>query len=224
MSAPNTQKAVIFGSAGHAKVVIDILERGQVQIVGLLDSYKKKGVSVMGYTVVGDENEIPNILKEHPNCKFFVAIGDNWIRHQITERILAIAPKMEAISAIHPNAIIGKNVKIGKGVAVMPGAIVNTDSVLGDFTIVNTKASLDHEGHLGKFSSLAPNVSLGGNVHVGDYSAVCIGSVVIHGKRIGSHTVVGAQALLLTDCEDNTVYYGNPAKRIRSREAGDSYL
>jgi UDP-3-O-[3-hydroxymyristoyl] glucosamine N-acyltransferase len=80
-----------------------------------------------------------------------------------------LVPKTYNIFLLYiPLHIIGKNVVIGIGVAIMAGAIINPYSQIGDFAIINTKTSVDHDCIIGKFSSLAPNVTLGGNVKIGD--------------------------------------------------------
>jgi len=221
----NKETVLIVGSSGHAKVIIDIFEKeGKYEILGLLDAYRNIGEETLGYMVVGKEENLPDLLLKNPNCKLFVAIGDNWIRQKVVNKIIDIVPNIDFASAIHPSAQIGKNVRIGKGVAVMAGAVINSDTIIEDFTIINTKASIDHDSKMLKFSSLAPNVTVGGNVSIGEFSAISIGATIKHGVSIGNHTVIGAGALLMKSCGDNLVMYGVPAKEIRKREIGEKYL
>ncbi|WP_396636748.1 acetyltransferase [Maribacter sp. R77961] len=216
---------LIFGASGHAKVVIDIVEKSVAgTIIGLLDNYKPKDAVVFGYKVLGCENVLPEILKKYPTCSILIAVGDNWTRSVIFEKIIKLTPKINFASAIHPSALIGKDVEIGKGVVIMPGAVVNCHSKIGDFTIINTRASIGHEGIMHKFSSLASNVTLGGNVEIGAYSAISISATILHGKKIGTHTIVGASSLITKDCMELSVFYGNPARKIRVRKVGDVYL
>lgn len=218
-------KVIIIGSSGHAKVVIDIFEKeGKYSILGLIDAYKPVGEIVLGYAVIGNEEDIPQLLKDNPDTGVFIAIGDNWVRKQVYEKILALTAIAVFVSAVHPSAQIAKQVQIGKGVAIMPGVIVNSNTIIGDFTILNTKSSIDHDSRMDAFSSLAPNVTTGGNVVIGSYSAISISATIKHGISVGQHTVIGAGALLLEHIGDNLVAYGTPAKTIRSRKAGEKYL
>ncbi|WP_375587819.1 acetyltransferase [Flagellimonas aurea] len=219
------KKVVIFGASGHAKVCIDILERsGGYEIIGLLDSLKPKGLKVFGYPILGDFTVVPDLLERTPELEFFVAIGDNWSRYQVVQKLIEIHPNAIFVNAIHPNSIIGKGVKLGHGVMVMAGSIINADSSLEDFTIVNTKSSVGHESELKSYSSLAPNCTLAGNVVVGCFSAVSISATILNGRVIGDHAIIGAGSLVVRDAKDFSVYYGVPAKLIRSREKGDKYL
>ena len=41
---------------------------------------------------------------------------------------------------------------------------------------------------------------------------------------IGDNTIIGAQSMVLKNCNKNSVYYGIPAKKIRDREDNSKYL
>ena len=219
------ESVVIFGSSGHTKVVIDIFEKeGKYNILGLLDSYREKGEEMFGYQLIGTEEDLPELKSKHPDFKIFIAVGDNWGRQEVENKIVSILPDVEFVSTIHPSALIGKNVKIGKGTVIMPGAIVNCDSKIGNFAIINTNASIDHDCIMHDYSSLAPNATVGGNVSIGYFSAISIGATIKHKVNIGDHSIVGAGALLMKNCGDNLIMYGVPARVIKKREIGEIYL
>lgn len=216
---------VIIGASGHGSVVLDCLEKeGKYNVIGFADSYKKKGSYINGYQVLGSDIELPYLINRFEITGGIVAIGDNWTRKIVAERIHKIVPNFEFINAIHPNAVIGKDVVIGKGNVVMPGVIVNTNSIIHDFCILNTNSSLDHDSDMQSFSSLAPGVCCGGNLKLGKYSAISLGVNIINGIEIGAHTVVGAGSLVVNNIENGIVAYGSPAKKIRDREIGEPYL
>lgn len=212
---------IVYGSNGHAKVVIDAIEKmGSYNIVGLIDSYKPPGSRVYGYEVLGDDG----YLQENKEIGGIVAIGDNWSRGLVVSRILTINPSFKFITVIHPDASIAKGVEIGEGSVIMAASIINSDTAVGKHCILNTRSSLDHDSTTGDFCTLAPNATTGGSVKIGDYSALCLSASVIHGKRIGRHTVIGAGSTVLTDIDDYVVAYGTPAKAIKKRVEGEKYL
>ena len=218
-------KVLIIGSSGYAKVIIDIIEKmGQFEIIGLTDETRAFGEMTLGYKVLANEQKLPQLFNEYPEVSVVMAIGDNWTRFQAVQRICNINPYVTFPSIIHPSAQIAKEVKIGKGVVIMAGAIINSSSSIGDFTIINTKASLDHDNNLEKYSSLAPNATTGGNVHIGAFSAIGISATIKHGTTVGEQCVIGASSFLYHNCEDNSVMYGVPAKKIRTRKQGEKYL
>ena len=220
-----SEKLLIIGASGHAKVVIDIVQKEKKHtIVGLIASTNEIGKVVMGHTVIATETDLPQIMQQHPDCSLFIAVGDNWMRHQIYERISTLLPNATFATLIHPSAQIAAEVTIGQGTVVMAGSIINSCSNIGDFVIVNTKSSIDHDNNLGSYSSLAPNATTGGNVSIGDFTAISISATVKHGIQIGKHVVVGAGSIVLKNIEDGMVAYGTPAKNIRSRNPGEKYL
>jgi len=67
-------------------------------------------------------------------------------------------------------------------------------------------------------------VSIGGNVKIGLFTVVSLGAKVIHQITIGEHTIIGAGANVVKDIPKYVVAYGNPARVIRGRIAGEKYL
>jgi len=218
-------KMVIIGSSGHAKVIIDIVEHeGRFKIAGLLDRYRKVGEQTLGYDVLGQEEDLPSLMKDHALKGAIVAIGDNFIRSKVVARVAEVCPGLPFVTAIHPKTSIARDVSIGDGTIIMAGVIVNPCSSIGRFCILNTNSSLDHDSIMDDFSSLAPRVTTGGNCKVGAYSAVSIGAVLLHGVCVGEHTIIGAGSTVLSNIESHKVAYGNPARVIRERNPGDEYL
>lgn len=216
---------VVIGAGGHAKVVMDAIERqGMYRIVGLIDDFLPAGQQIYGYPLLGTSTNLPEIARNLNISAGFVAVGDNWTRHNVVTQVIALLPDFSFISVIHPGAQIGRGVEVGRGTVIMTGGVVNSDSRVGDFCILNTTASFDHDSVMEDYSSLAPGVITGGNVHIGEFSAVGLGANVLEGRKIGKQTVVGAGALVVKDLPDFCVAYGIPARVIRSRQEGGRYL
>ncbi|MFK7811110.1 MAG: acetyltransferase [Maribacter sp.] len=219
------QNVVIFGASGHGSVVLDCIEKeAKYKVVGFIDSFEEKGTKVNGYTILGSEYDLPFLIEKYQLLGGIIAIGDNWTRSLVVERILKIAPKFNYISAVHPNAQLGKDVQIGMGSVVMPGVTINANAVIGNHCILNTNSSLDHDGYMSNFSSLAPNVCVGANFILGKGSAICLGANIIENITIGPHAVVGAGSLVVGNVTDHVLVYGAPAKVIKKRIASEPYL
>ena len=72
------QNIVLVGSSGHAKVVIDIVERqARYRIVGLIDAFRKVGETTLGYAVLGSESDLLALAAEHDLKGVIVAIGEH---------------------------------------------------------------------------------------------------------------------------------------------------
>lgn len=216
---------VVIGASGHARVIIDAAEReNKFRIAGIIDTFKPVGYTCLGYKVLGDELRLPDIIREHDISGGVVAIGDNWIRHKVVERVRCAVPDFQFVTVIHPSAQVARSARVGQGTVVMPGAIIAANSDIGEFCIVNTKASLDHDGVMRAFSSFAPAVTAGGEVTIKPFAAVLLGANIIHSISVGEHSVVGAGSLVLRDIPDRVLAYGLPARVIRTREPGEPYL
>ena len=216
---------LVFGASGHSKVVIDLIEKeSKYKIFGLIDIEKNFGKDGLGYKVIGNDNDLTKIITRNYIKGGVLAIGDNWKRSQLREKILKDIPNFKFYSCIHPEAYIAKDVEIGDGTVIMAGAIINSSSRISNHCILNTNSSLDHDSYMGDFSSLGPNSTTGGNVRIGSFSAISLGANVLNDIEIGAHSIVGAGSLILNNVSDFSIVYGVPAKFISTREKGEKYL
>ena len=214
----------IIGSLGHAKVVVDCIEKqGRYKIVGLI-SNEPANETVLGYSIIGTDDTLKDCIKKHNIKALIIAVGHNALREEIAEKTKTSCPETPFISTIHPSASIGKNVQIGEGSVILAGAVVNTSSTIGKFCILNTNSSLDHDSTMEDFSSLAPQSHTGGGCKIGKGSAIGIGASLIHNIEIGEHSVIGAGSTVLNHIESYKLAYGTPAKIIRKRIPSDKYL
>lgn len=216
---------LVYGASEHGKYTIDIIEQqGLHRVVGVVDDRVPVGTELYGYPVLGTGDDLRVICDDHGVHYGVVAIGDNFVRQRIAERIVQQVPEFEFITAIHPFTSIGRDTTIGAGTVLMAGAVVNGSCSVGQHCFIATSASLDHDSTLGDFVSMSPNSATGGGVVVGPFSTISMGASVMHGVHIGEHTVVGAGSTVTKDLPDRVVAYGTPCRVVRPREVGDRYL
>lgn len=204
---------VVVGASGHAKVVIDIIEKeGRHRISHLLDDNAAlHGKSFFGYRVAG---ATPSILAGAPGERplTVVAIGDNGARQSIARWLRDNG--FELARALHPHSQIGRGAVVGAGTVIMAGAVVNSDAAIGDNVIINTGATVDHDCVVGDGAHLAPGAHLCGGVRVGAGAFIGAGTVIIPGIRVGSNAIVGAGSTLLEDVPENVKAAGTPARKL----------
>jgi sugar O-acyltransferase (sialic acid O-acetyltransferase NeuD family) len=216
---------LIFGSEGHAKVIVDIIEKqGKYNITGFIDVHRGKKTVILGYKVLGDESSLKDIVSSYEIYGGIIGIGDNSNRAKCRDKIIKVIPNFKFVNCIHPKSILGKDVTLGEGNVIMASAIINSSTSINNHCILNTNSSIDHDCLMSDFSSVAPNVTVGGNVKIGDYSAIGIGTNIFHNVNIGYNCIIGGGSLVCHDTYDNSIYYGSPSKFIREHKLGDEYL
>jgi sugar O-acyltransferase (sialic acid O-acetyltransferase NeuD family) len=222
LTTPRMISTLIFGSSGHASVLIDVMGlTGEFKIAGFLDDTEVAGTVKKGHAILGGFQDYPAISKRE-NCKSVVlAIGDNWWRRKIYNELKQFGFQFPIIK--HPSAIIASVSELGAGAVVLANAHVGPGANVGKFCILNSGSSVDHDCTLADFSSLAPGVFMGGFVEVGECSHIGVGASISDRKRIGKHTVVGTGSVVIRDIPDFVVAYGNPAEVRRSREEAEKY-
>jgi len=220
-----TTRVIVIGGSDQGRQAIDIIEAGGgTEIVGVLDRGASDGDVVVGYPVLGSDDDLATCAASSGATAFVVAIGDNSARHRVFTREHERSPHLEAMRVVHPSAVVSGTADIGPGSIIMAGAVVGNGCRVGAGALLGTRSSLDHDSVLGDFASLAPGATTGGRVRIGDRTAIGLGADVIHGMTIGSDTVVGAGALVVEDVPDCVVAYGAPARIARSRDPDDPYL
>jgi sugar O-acyltransferase (sialic acid O-acetyltransferase NeuD family) len=205
----------IFGASGHAKVVIDIVERqGLYRIVSLFDDDPAlRGSTVFGITVAGGKEELLELHSRDPLRGGIVAIGDNAARAGVAGWLAA--RDFRLVSAVHPSAQLSRGVTVGLGTVIMAGVAINADATIGENVIVNTGATVDHDCQVGDCVHIAPGVTLCGTVRVGSGTFVGAGTTVIPNTVIGSRVMVGAGSTVVRQVPDGVQVLGTPAREVQ---------
>ncbi len=220
MNGKNTSMSdkgiLIFGASGHAKVIIDIVEKSGAFFVQALfdDNAALRGKKVYGYEVIGGMEALLAPVNLLPAHRIVVAIGNNAIRVKVAEWLIANGGCLSE-ALVHPSAQLARGANVGKGSVVMAGAVINSDSRIGLNAIVNTGALIDHDCTIGDAVHVAPGVTLCGGVEIGNNTLIGAGAVVHPNLHIGKDVTVGAGATVLNDIEDGMTVVGSPAKPIR---------
>ena len=139
------ENILIIGASGHAKVVVDLVGKlARYKLVGLVDKGSFVGGTLLGYPVLGAQDDLPAIVSKHNVSGFIVAIGDNYTRAEVALKTKGQCPSVPFVSLVHPNAHIGLNTRLGEGSVVMAGACVGADVTIGPQSIVNSNSTVEH--------------------------------------------------------------------------------
>ena len=201
-------KLIIIGAGGHGKVIADIAQKiDKYTSISFLDD--SDAPFCVGYPVIGKSNDFEKYIGE---ADFFVAIGNNKVRKSFIDKIVGFGGELPSL--IHPSAVIGADVSIDVGTAVMAGAVINPCTKIGKGVIVNTCSSVDHDCIIGDYSHLAVGVHVAGTVTVGNGCFLGAGTIIKNNVNICKDCVLGAGAVVIEDIEETGTYVGVPAKMI----------
>lgn len=200
----------VFGASGHAKVVIDAIERaGRNPVLFVCDDAPDKhGTRLMGYPVIGGREAL--LARRGETHVGIVGIGDNEARVQVAGWLLS--HEYALASVVHPAASIGREVKLEDGTVVMAGCVINSGARIGRNAIVNTSASVDHDCDIGEGVHVGPGARICGHVSIGAGTLIGAGSTIIPSVRIGRGAVIGAGSTVLTDLPDGVRAAGSPCR------------
>lgn len=219
------ERIVLFGGGTHVRYCIDAIEKeAKYEIIGITDPFLEIGSDILGYKVIGRQENIVSLIENYKIEGGLITIGDNWTRKIVSDAIICLIPDFRFVSVIHPSVIIGKGVEIGIGVFIMAGCIINPFSIIEDFCFMATGAILEHDCLMEEYSSLSAGSVTGGKVKIGKFAAITLGVVLFDRIKIGEHSVIGSGSLVTKDIPSFVVAYGRPAKIIRKREIGEKFL
>lgn len=194
-------KLIIVGASGHGKVIADIaVQNGYTDILFLDDNEELQECA--GFPVIGKISEATKMIGDK-----IVAIGNAKIRKKIQLEL------NDVVTLIHPNATIGRRVKIGNGSVIMAGAIINSDTVIGNGCIINTGASVDHDCKIDDFVHISVGAHVAGTCEIGLMTWIGAGATVSNNVNICSDCMIGAGAVMIKNIEKPGTYVGVPARR-----------
>ncbi len=209
---------VLWGSAGHAKVLASLIALGGGHVVALFDN-NPSAVSVLAGVPLhigmdGFKRWI-NSGQDLRDLRGLAAIGGARGRDRLAvhEAFKTYGLRVEPL--VHPQASVCGTASLGEGTQVLSQAVVAADARIGDGCIINHCASADHDCVLGDGVHLAPGATLCGCAIVGDNVMIGASAVVLPRVSIGENTIVGAGAVVTHDLPVGIVAVGNPARIVR---------
>jgi sugar O-acyltransferase (sialic acid O-acetyltransferase NeuD family) len=207
---------VLWGSAGHARVLASLLRAQGGTVEALFDNREVssclEGVPVFhgaaGFARWIEGCDAPG------DVSGLAAIGGHRGRDRIAIHALFKSHGLRLPTVVHPAASVCPTARIGEGSQVLALAVVAAAAVVGPACILNHRASVDHECALGAGVHVAPGATLCGCVTVDDHVMIGAGAVVLPRLRIGAGALVGAGAVVTRDVPPGVTVVGNPARAL----------
>jgi sugar O-acyltransferase (sialic acid O-acetyltransferase NeuD family) len=191
-----------------------VREQGEAELVGFLDDDNALlGRSIDGTAVLGSGQD-QRLLADHAVSHFVAAIGNNRVRAEVADRLVALG--LKPWSAVHPATTISEHAVIGDGAQIVAGVIVNAGAQIGRHAVLNTACSVDHDCRIGHYAFVGPGARLGGAVEVGEGAFIGMGATVVQCLCVGARATVGAGAVVIRNVPADTVVVGCPACPIHT--------
>ena len=204
---------ILIGGGGHCKSVIDVIEtENKYAIVGILDSKEKLGETVLGYKIIGTDNDIDSLAKKHKNFALTIGqIKSSEVREKIYNEVIKSNGCMPII--ISPLAHISKYAKINDGTVIMHHAIVNASATIGKCCIINTKANIEHDVNIGDFCHISTGAMINGGVKIEKSCFIGSNSTINHDVSIPQNSIIGSNSTVNKTLTISGTYVGCPAKK-----------
>jgi len=163
---------ILIGGGGHCRSVIDVIElEGKYKIAGVIDKKELIGQDVLGYKVIGCDDDLAELFKKYKFAIVTVGqIQSNTLRVKLFNILKNIGYTLPTI--ISPLAYLSKYATIGEGSIIMHHALVNTNAKVGKNCIINTKALIEHDAVIEDNIHISTGAIINGGVVVKENSFV----------------------------------------------------
>ena len=128
---------MILGNGGHAKSLVDIIEREKrYEIAGYVVNENNSEMPDVKYPRLGGDAQLEQIFQSGiTNAAVGVGyMGNSGLREKLWEQLKQIGFSLPVIC--DPSAVLAGNVKIGEGSFIGKGSIVNANASVGKMCII----------------------------------------------------------------------------------------
>ena len=199
---------ILVGGGGHCKSVIEAAESGMI-IKGILDLPSEVGKNILGYEVIGSDDDIHQYVEEYDFVVTLGFIKDPALRNRIYARIEAAGGTLATVIA--STAHVSRHATIGAGTVVLHGAMVNAGTQIGKGCIINTLSNIEHDVIIGDYCHISTGAMVNGDCKVGENTFLGSQSVMVNATSIPANSVFAAGCMIRKSQKVEGIYAGNPA-------------
>ena len=161
---------ILIGGGGHCKSCIDVIEQNsKFKIAGIIDKPELLGKAVLGYKVIGNDNNLLQLSKKYKYALITVGQIKN---ANLRIKLFNLAKKNKFIlpTIISSVAYISKHSQIDEGTIIMHNVTINVNAQIGANCIINTGAIIEHDAIVNKHCHISTSAIINGGVEVGEAS------------------------------------------------------
>jgi sugar O-acyltransferase (sialic acid O-acetyltransferase NeuD family) len=166
------KKILLIGGGGHCKSVIDVIEQEKkYSIAGIIDKKELIGEEVLGYKIIGSDDDLEKLFKEYKYALVTVGqIKSNSLRVKLFNKLKKIGFVLPTI--ISPLAYVSKHANLDEGTVVMHHALINAKTRVDKNCIINSKALIEHDSIVESHCHISTGVIINGGVTVKNNSFI----------------------------------------------------
>jgi sugar O-acyltransferase (sialic acid O-acetyltransferase NeuD family) len=187
-----SEPLLLIGCGGHARSMIDVVESsGHWHVLGLAGLPEQVGVEVLGYPVLGSDQDLPSLREQCAHA--LLAVGQLGFPSN-RQRLVLELKRFEFLMpvVISSRAHVSRHAQLGLGISVGHGVIVNAGACVGDYCILNSNALIEHDAVIGDFCHISTGALVNGGAKIGNSSFIGSGAVLREGLDLPPQTVISA--------------------------------
>jgi len=208
------KKLIIFPFNGNGIEALDCINFEDFDLVGFVDDDpQKKSEQYDIYT--------REILLKYKEFYVLAVPGSAESYRKRKEIITSLGLKDfgRYITAIHPNASIGRNVKIGANCLIMAGVVITSNAQIKNHVCVLPNTVIHHDSVVNDYTLIGSNVVVAGGTTIGESCYIGSGTNIINGISIGDLSLVGLGSNILKNVKSDAKMVGNPARDLNSHNS-----
>jgi len=189
------EKIILIGGGGHCKSCIDVIEQeGRFTIAGIVDVPEKKQSHVLGYSVIGTDADLGELIKACPNVLITLGqIKSPNRRIELMNILTQIGAHFPVIQS--PLAYVSPHSRVAEGTIVMHHALINAGASVGKNCIINNKALIEHDAVIEDHCHISTGAVVNGGARIGRGSFLGSGAVVAETTSMPFSSFIKANSL-----------------------------
>lgn len=205
---------LILGAGSLGLTALDLFQRNNVVVYGLLDDDKElHGKEFSDVSVLGETDDDGYLKLIGQKCEAFIAIADSRVRKRLV-KMLNERRKVQPVNAIHDTAAVSTLATIGHGNLIAARVVVNPFAEIGQHCIIQAGALVDTQAKLGDFVHVGTGCIINSGAVIEEGAFIGTGATIVAGVTIGKNARVGAGSVVVENIEAGTTVFGNPAKKL----------
>lgn len=214
-----SDKYIVLGAGGHARVIIDALGSAGREILAALDAKPAaKGRQIDGVPILGGDE----VLEKYSPKSVVLANGvggaeSTAARQSLFERLTARGWRFPPVVAASAHRCAA--VRLDEGCQVLTNAVVHPGSSIGVNTVINTAVVIEHDCVVGAHAFVGPGTVVCGGARLADGAFVGAGAVILPGRSVGAGAIVAAGAVVHKDVPAGGKALGGGTRLLRPEAA-----